>query len=254
MNLEQILTSCGLDDKESKVYLANLKLGQSTVNTIAKTSGLKRTTVYFVLNRLQEKSLVNMRQTKKVTYYSTISPSRILTRLQKQTENFREALPELEKLRTPHHLTPKVEMYEGIESMRQAYQEAEKYLSKPDGVLYFGSFKHFLNDERFKDLLDWWIDLLKDKKNKSQELIDSQELSHSTYLEKVTKNGNPNQKIKRIPRQMHFIGNDNLIYGENVALFSVQKEIFVVIIRSKEIANNLRVLFDLAWKKAVKMK
>jgi sugar-specific transcriptional regulator TrmB len=45
----KLIQNMGFSDKAAKVYLAALELGESTVQTLAKKSGLKRTTIYYVL-------------------------------------------------------------------------------------------------------------------------------------------------------------------------------------------------------------
>ena len=49
--IEKILEKIGLSNKEVTVYLASLHLGSQPASTIAKTTGIKRTTIYdiFVL-------------------------------------------------------------------------------------------------------------------------------------------------------------------------------------------------------------
>ena len=47
-----LLSSIGLQQKEAKVYLALLELEQGTVSKIAKLSGLKRPTIYLILDDL----------------------------------------------------------------------------------------------------------------------------------------------------------------------------------------------------------
>jgi len=42
MDLEEILTKVGLDEKEAKIYVALLDLGSEKVHEIAKKAGVKR--------------------------------------------------------------------------------------------------------------------------------------------------------------------------------------------------------------------
>lgn len=254
MDIEKTLKSCGLDDKEGKIFLAGLKLGKSTASDIAKVSGLKRTTTYFVLERLIEKGFASLRKTKGATYYSVVGPSIIVSRLKRRQEDFLEIVPELEKIRNEKKSSPKIELFEGVEGIRQIYREAEKYLNKPEGVMYFGSFEHYIDSKDYQDILEIWIRLLKDKKNKSREILDFEESNNLPYLKKVQASNNSYHQIRKTPRKFKFLGNDNLIYGNNVAFFSAQKEIFVVKITSEEISGNLKTLFELAWKCSIKIK
>ena len=44
---------------------------------------------------------------------------------------------------------------------------------------------------------------------------------------------------------------DGAIYGDQVAILSIKKELFAVVIESKEVADTFRSLFELAWKMSV---
>ena len=55
MDIQEALRNFGLNDKEARVYVALLELGQTTAYAIAERSGLKRPTVYVILDDLRQK-------------------------------------------------------------------------------------------------------------------------------------------------------------------------------------------------------
>ena len=57
MNYIQDLQQIGLTEKEAKVYLAALELGEKAVQVIAQKAGVNRATTYFILESLIEKGL-----------------------------------------------------------------------------------------------------------------------------------------------------------------------------------------------------
>ena len=59
MEIQEILKEIVLSDKEAKVYLSVLELGESTVLPISKKSEYKRTYCYDILSDLVEKNLVS---------------------------------------------------------------------------------------------------------------------------------------------------------------------------------------------------
>lgn len=251
MDLGQILQATGLNEKQAKVYLACLKLGSDTAYNIAKQSELKRTTVYFVLEQLKEKGMVSIRQTKKAVYYKAVNPGTILNKIKRQEENLVSILPDLEKLYEAQPTKPQIEVFEGKEGVRQIYQQMEKYLNKGEEVIYWGSFAHFFQPD-YKDLLDWWIKIMKNKKYKARELLMASEAKETNYLESIAQNQNPYHLLRIAPRGTRFDFNDNGIFGNKVAIFSLRKEVFVVVIESEDIANSYRNFFELAWKSAKK--
>ena len=55
--LQSILKNIGLSETEAEVYLASLSLGPTTILKIARSSGVKRTSVYTIIDALKEKGL-----------------------------------------------------------------------------------------------------------------------------------------------------------------------------------------------------
>jgi len=253
MNKELLIQSLGLNKKEAKVYLASLRLGPNAAGKIAKIAGLKRTTTYFVLEQLKEKGIVSIKKTKKVILYSVVSPKIILERIKRQKNNLENALPELEKLYKEQLHKPKIETFEGLEGVRQVYQDMEKYLSTPEGIMYFGSVAHFFEPEYY-DLQENWARLSKNKKNKSREILNSSEVNRLEYFKVVWQSKNPNFQVRLMPKGINMFNNDNGIYGNKLAIFSLQKEIFVVVIESEDIAQAYRNFFELAWRQAKPLK
>ena len=56
---ERELVEIGLNEKEAKVYLASLELGQSAVQGISSRSGVNRATTYFIIEGLTAKGLIS---------------------------------------------------------------------------------------------------------------------------------------------------------------------------------------------------
>ena len=52
IELVEALEAYGLNKKQAKVYLACLELGLATVQDLAKRSGVRRTTIYSLLDEL----------------------------------------------------------------------------------------------------------------------------------------------------------------------------------------------------------
>lgn len=248
MNLQTIIESVGLNEKEAKVYLASLCLGLDTAANIARKSSLKRTTVYFVLNELVRKGLASIRQTGATTLFSVLDPEKLANRFREQEKKFDEALPELKKIKQADAGRPKIEVFEGKNGVKNVYSEVKKYLSKPGGVLAYGSLRHLSGGE-YRDLLEEYAVLLKDKRNFVKELLENGE-EVDNYIEEISADKNSNHEIRFLPRGYSYFGNDNVIYGNKLAIFSFQKELFVVVIESKNIADSYRNLFMLAWKSA----
>lgn len=75
--MKNLLKEYGLHDKEAEVYLAALELGKATGFQIYKKTGLKKPTVYYVLEELHRKHLVGLTSQGKKKYFVAEDPSKI---------------------------------------------------------------------------------------------------------------------------------------------------------------------------------
>jgi len=83
-SIHEQLTTIGLTEKESRVYLAALTSGPTTVVALAEETGIKRPTVYVAIKSLTERGLMESRQNGKRTAFVAASPKRIAALLEEE--------------------------------------------------------------------------------------------------------------------------------------------------------------------------
>ncbi len=101
-------------------------------------------------------------------------------------------------------------------------------------------------------MLDIWVKAMRNKRYHAREILIKKELENSDYLKKVSQNKNPHHQIRFFPRRIEFIENDNMIFANKLAIFSLKKEVFVILIESENIANSYTNFFEMAWRMAKK--
>ncbi|MBM3233796.1 TrmB family transcriptional regulator [Candidatus Pacearchaeota archaeon] len=117
MEIEK-LKEIGLNEKETKVYLALLEMGDSLVSEIAKKTGINRSLLYTIMSDLEKKGMVSYILKNNLRYYRAIEPIKILSILKEKEKNFSSILPELIKLHKPKEKKPVVEILEGREGIK----------------------------------------------------------------------------------------------------------------------------------------
>ena len=117
---EKILIDLGLNELESRVYMAALELGFDTVLKISKKAGVKRPTCYLTLDNLIDKGYITKTEKKSTTLYSAEKPSVILNKYKEKINNFKDLLPfyEAKFNRGPK---PKIRFYEGKDEVGKVY-------------------------------------------------------------------------------------------------------------------------------------
>ena len=82
--VHDILESIGLNDKESKIYLAALALWQTSASILWKKAGIARSTAQYTCNTLVEKRLFNTTPQGNSSLYSPEPPEKLLTLINKE--------------------------------------------------------------------------------------------------------------------------------------------------------------------------
>ncbi|MCB9359397.1 hypothetical protein H6503_05680 [Candidatus Woesearchaeota archaeon] len=143
MNIE-LLKESGLTDGEIKVYLAMLELGSTTTGPIIDRSGIARSIIYNILERLIEKGLVSFIIKDKTKYFQASQPKKIIDyidekekKLADNRDKIIEMLPQLEMLQK---LAPESEarMYFGFKGIRTAHERIYEVLKKGECFYWLG--------------------------------------------------------------------------------------------------------------------
>lgn len=248
MPLEKQLEQIGFHEKEAKVYLGALQLGQDTAYHIAQKCGLKRATVYFTLNLLVERGLVSIWKTKKATLFRAANPKKLFTQIKRKEETLTEIFPLLQSIYNFDEDRPNIQVFEGQAGVRQIYIEMVEYLQKGKEVLFWGDISHIWNI--LEDITNKYIKETKNPRYKIREILNESE-KNKEYVKSIRKNKNPNHKIRFLKEDQIFSGNDNIVFGNKLAIFSTQNKLFATVIESQDISKSYKILFNLAWQSSV---
>lgn len=241
-DIAQSLASIGLLERESKIYLAALELGESTVLPIAKKSGLKRTYCYDILESLREKGLITSIEKNGRRRYSAEPPDKIEQLLTERLNKFMQVLPELRSLYNQTGLRPKVRFYEGKEGVIAISYELAR-AKRMDAISS--------TDHLYAVLGDHINDITKEiarNKVKTRELYTrpSRPIQWAEYYQY------PTQEIRYLPENIK-ISIDFLLYDNKLALISYEGDLHSLVIEGSGIVDSLRILFELLWQQGEKV-
>ncbi|MBU2441327.1 MAG: hypothetical protein KKA43_03270, partial [Nanoarchaeota archaeon] len=120
------LQRLGLSEKESHIYLALVKLGETTANNLAKQTSSNRTVTYNVLQQLVEKGLVSYVKKQGKRFYLISKPEALKVSIKEKAELADELVSEINKIRPLSSSFKNVEIYEGLEGMKVVFDEIRK--------------------------------------------------------------------------------------------------------------------------------
>jgi len=234
------LIEAGFTEKEAKVYLALLELGEGNIAKITQKSGIKRATVYLEIETLKNKGYVSLVKRKGRNIYLAENPLRIEEHLREKTETISKLMPELLSIANAMDHKPKVRYFEGVEGVKEAYKDTLQYKGteilgwySDDRIDYF--------DKSF--ILDYYM-----QKRIANKIPLRMFAVQSTFMNGM------NEKDPKHLRQMKIIKSDQFFFSAEINLYSKDKiaiiahrENIALIIESKKIYDTLKSIFEIMW-------
>jgi len=228
---KEILKETGLQEGEITVYLALLKLKDSTATQITQYTGLHRSHIYDLIEKLREKGLVSFVIKNNVKYFRASSPTKILDYIKEKEVKIEKILPELISLSKEKEEDIRVEIYKGKEGIKTILNDL---LKEGEDYILFGHL-------RFEEILPIYIEQF-------VRLADKKKIKERAILEKGVKIiPTKRHEYKHISKEYLF-PNANIVYGNKVAIFVWQKPYYILFIENKDLAQSYKTHFNLLWK------
>ncbi|MEM2090048.1 MAG: helix-turn-helix domain-containing protein [Candidatus Pacearchaeota archaeon] len=246
-DIESALIKFGLTDKEAKVYLAGLELGESTAYDIALKTHLPRTLIYDIFKRLIERGIASFTFKNKKKYFSVAEPEELIRSLKEKEKILRESLKVLKKLQKKRVELPKVKIFTGIEGVKTALEDILRQRVKK--IYAYGSSGISLEIMPYY-IQNWHMRRIKKK-------IRGKFIYNDT--------AETRKRLKKYPGTLKLIEYKFLpikyasptvfiIYNNKLIIIYWIEEPIAVIIESKEIVLNQKLYFEQLWKFSKKIK
>ncbi len=246
MNIAKKLEQTGLNKKEARIYLASLELGESTIQEIAKKSGVKRTSIYNLVDDLVKRGVIEVVNRGNKRKFVAVNPATLRKMVLKRTKIFEETLPQLNMLFGQAKFKPRVRFYEGIEGIKTVFndtllegKEIKAFSDYNRAYKTLGGFAYSYITERvklgiFAKVISYQNRISDDFKVRDQKAL---------------------REIRFLPEDKFPFDIEINIYGKKVAFMTFSKENPAgVIIEHPDITRSMESIFDLAWEYTELMK
>ncbi len=244
---EQFLEEIGLSEKEASVYIALLQVDAAPIHDIATKTGIKRTTVYPVLESLQKKGLVSETQKDKKVLFQAAPPERLETYVERQkilfeekTKRLKDIIPQMKSIQREQGERPIIKSFQGRDGAISAYTEFYNFSNSVEKEGYY-----IINDDLLRDVfteneLNDFRELRKNKK------IRTVVVYNKTSSERVFEK---NKTATRIDHHAFPISCDIGIIDDNIVISTLGTNISSLLIKSKDLAETLISLISYIGKK-----
>ena len=241
------LERIGLLKNDRTVYLALLEIGSATVSTLVKKTGLHRSYVYDILDKLIDLGLVSFTIKNNKKFFNVENPEIIVKIVENKKEELEKDKEEISKI------IPKLVQKQHTVLERQ---EARVFIGKGgiksvlEDILNVGDdFVGFGAEGKFKDIFKWYFT------NWQRRRVESGVKYKIIYNVKLrgqrpTKEQKSVQ-VKFLPEKYEFPAT-TIIYGDKVAILLWDKSPIGFVLESKEVVKSFSSYFDVLWKVAKK--
>jgi len=247
--MENIIEKLGFTDKQVKVYMSALELAESTITNLAKKASLKRSTTHLAVSELEIMGLLSETKKGKKRLISAVHPRRLLELASFREKRIEEIMPELIALYNAPKYKPKIQVFEGIEGVRSLYRELYKSLNNKEEALWFTRISAL---KTIPESITEWKKMLHSIKNPRIRELNYDDSDAQAWVKDQEMLRGKNHFVRFLPTDFEFGFTDNLIFGNKLVIFSLKKDIFVIIIESEEVVKTYRALFEWAWKQGKK--
>lgn len=236
----ELLTSLGLTDNESAVYLSMLSLGPTTVLTISKQTGIRRTTVYPTLDSLKQKGLVKEAIFGFKTKYEAENPHKLEQMLEYKRNDLMHSIPELMSLYNLQGGDSVIKYYEGLEAVKSIYDDLANELRDDDFYYVVSNLDAWKKpDENF--FLEYKEKI---KKINMDARILSPDCDLIQQFIKYEKNYNHQAAIIPLEEELR---TDMMITPHKLVIVQVFNPIVGMVIQNQAIINMQKTMFLMLW-------
>lgn len=252
--LAKQLMEFGLSEKEASVYLASLELGVAAVSEIAQIANVNRSSAYVVLESLKKKGLVNVSQDTKIQRYIAISPDFLLQEAEDRAKRTNEVksriqdiVPELKALHKDIKQKPKIRVFEGksgvIACMEDSLRCREKFMR------VCSSHENWLRSNYdFRKFFEEYI------KKRAELGIKIRGVHPDSTMARLFKKISPAFDTSiLLPKKKYLFPVEIAIYDDTIGYISPDKRGLAILIESKDLAEGMKSMFDLAFEEAKRL-
>lgn len=239
--IEHILMENGFTDKEAKVYVGVLKMGEGTIAQIAAASRIKRTTVYSLVDGLKARGIISLNKRRGIQYVSPLSPSILIQRFKNASDRAEAKLPELLDMAYHSPLKPRMQFFEGKEGVKEILKQFSQSLTPSMGFTDYSKMPEQLLQFIRKEV----VPERRKHKNRARFLLPDNDINRA--VQQDDERYFTEHRVTAFPLAENPI--ELLLFEESkVAFISFTKEeLFGLVIDSKAIYQTLHNIFLLIW-------
>jgi sugar-specific transcriptional regulator TrmB len=240
LELRTKLEELGFHKQAILVYLSVLKNVQMNANSIAKDTGLPRSTVYLQTNNLIHQGLLASNLQNKTRYFTATPIKTLVDIAEKQLDTAQTLIPHLKELSHEAGISrPSTTLFVGKQAIRNVLDELLDYAKRHKETVFNINKKEMF--ELFPRFYSDWIKRRERMKIFTQIIAENDSKPHKDYSNTQWK------EVHFLPKNFIYDGILKIV-GDRILFISLDsKEVHAVQVDSPIIARMCRTLFQYMW-------
>lgn len=238
------LAAAGLGDHEARVYHAALSAGPATALKLSRASGVKRTTVYTVIEALKRKGLMieEIRGFRRL--FAAEHPRRLSGLLEQRRSTFEQLLPEFAALYNFRESEGGIKFYEGLDAVKGVYEDLLRAIGPGEEYMIVSNMHHWyhLDAPFFQDFTERRAALSRELGFRIRLLVQESEIArrHRKIQKEL------NETIKFLPRHTELTTN-MVIIPKRVVIHQLAPPIHAMVLENQHVIRLHREIFEMLW-------
>lgn len=236
--MKEKLIKLGFSEKEALIYMTLLRIGPAVASTLARLTGIKRTSIYDLTNRLLEDNLIMSFKQGAYTYF-VVDDVKKLYLYEKEKAEFAKTLVEDLQKEKDMGAGIQVAFFKGEEGYRELYDEILRIAPK--------ELMGWMNLDEFYKRIDpireekWTQERI--KKGIKVRLI----LKESALTKNFKKSDKVSNRETRFLPKNHTFQTSCLLHKNTIIYFNPSHETVGIRIQNPELYSMQKEIFEMNW-------
>jgi len=246
IKLKEILSEFGFTNAEIDVYFALLKLGEAKVGEIIKLSDVSSSNTHDCLEKLLKKGIISYILKNNIKHFYPTKPENLnliikeeKDKLEKRGKDLKSIIPELYSLANKEVISQGAEIFLGFSGLKNSFKKLTDPIIPDESACFF----YKVEPEIINMIHKFYSKLELDGEYNN---IKQKGIASKDYKQYFNQRKNSKVEIKYtdlpIPYSLNF-------YSDKTLLISWSKEPVAFLIKSEQITNTFKKLFNEIWNK-----
>lgn len=239
--LNRILTELGLSENETRVYLAALSLGPSSVLALARATEIRRTTVYTIIDSLKKKGLMFVEPRGFKQVFVAEHPEKLLAIVDHKKRDLEAHFPDLLSLYNLKGGQSTLKYYEGLASIKSIYDTILGPMKAGDDYLVISNLQALvdMDPDYFKKYLD------KRAASRVKARLIATDSKQARYMQKYS--AQMNHEVRILPPGTE-LSVDIMIVPHKVTIFNLEHPLTGMSIENPATIRAQQEMFEIMWR------